>query len=361
MAAEREQPARSVAQRLFDEPYAFEFVQAVRILELLRPDSVPLGIGLDPRREALALAGALSPAFPVSAIGPLRRSPPRSLALRLDEAAPQPQLQVNGFGLGGPDGPLPGAYQEWLQNRLRNKDTSAAAFLDMFQHRLLALLYRARRKYRVADPLPGAARSPADVILRGIAGLHLGTRQPAAPDADSRALLARAGLFANQRRSLAAFDVLAYHQFRVPVRCSPFAGGWRTLAEANRTRIGQRGLNCRLGHDAVAGRRIWDEHRGIRIHVGPLSLGQYEAFLPGGPCHAELKALGAAYFGADLYQHVELHLARGQQPLARLSAKAPLRLSWTAWVGKGETAPARTARLRFTESDCRAGGSWPST
>ena len=230
MAADAGQSARSVAQRLFDEPHAFEFTQAVRLFELLRRDAVPLGTGLDPRAEALgspARSGRCSrPARSV----PLRAAPPHSLALDTapdaDHARPQPQLQVNGFALGGPEGPLPDAYQEWLQDRLRNKDTSAAAFLDLFQHRLLALLYRAQRKFRVADPFLAPQHSPADIILRGIAGLQLRAHDHAVPEAgiDIRAVLSRAGLFANRRRSLAGFDVLASHHFGLQIRSAPFAG-----------------------------------------------------------------------------------------------------------------------------------------
>ena len=176
MAADDGQPARSLTQRLFDEPHAFEFTQAVRLLELLQPHAQPLGTGLDPAREALALSGNLAPAFPASALGPLRRGLPRSLAFvpeagaERDARAGPPQLQVNAFSLGGPNGPLPGAWQEWLQDRVRRKDGSAAAFLDIFQHRLLALLYRAQRKYRSAEPLPATAERPADVVLRALTG-----------------------------------------------------------------------------------------------------------------------------------------------------------------------------------------------
>ena len=352
MAATPGQPARSVAQRLFDEPYAFEFAQAVRLLELLRPGSVPLGTGLDPRGEALALAGALAPVFAASALGALRRAQPRALAGEADAAddtAPQPELEVNAFGLGGPEGPLPDAYQEWLQDRLRQKDTSAVAFLNLFQHRLLALLYRAQSKYRVADPFLSPAKSPAQIILRGLTGLPLPKRGGAAPvdSLDVSAILARAGLLANRRRSLAGFDVIALHHFGVPVRSSPFAGGWRTLAEESRTLIGRRGCNHHLGQGAVVGTRIWDEHRGIRIAIGPLPLETYESFLPGGRCHADLHALAAAYFGADLYHHLDLHLAASQQPKAQLSRQAPLRLGWTAWVGASDTPPARTAHMRL--------------
>jgi type VI secretion system protein ImpH len=352
MAANPEQTARSVAQRLFDEPYAFEFAQAVRLLELLRPGSVPLGTGLDPRAEALALAGALAPEFAPSALGALRPALRRALAVTADTAGaapPQPELEVNAFGLGGPDGPLPDAYQEWLQDRLRQKDTSAVAFLNLFQNRLLALLYRAQRKYRVADPFRAPLYSPAQIILRGLTGLPLPKRGAAMPAGNLHvsAILARAGLMANERRSLAAFDVIVHHQFGVPVRSSPFAGGWRTLADESQTRIGRLGRNHLLGQGTVVGTRIWDEHRGIRIEIGPLSLATYQSFLPGGRRHADLHALAAAYFGTDLYQHLDLHLGAGLQPKAQLSREAPLRLGWTAWIGKSDTPPARTTHIRL--------------
>ncbi|TKC81440.1 type VI secretion system baseplate subunit TssG [Trinickia terrae] len=348
MAADAGQPARSVAQRLFDEPHAFEFAQAVRLLELLRPEAVPLGTGLDPRAEALGLMGALAPVFAPSALGAVRQAPLRSLAAPAGDGRQQPQLEVNAFGLGGPDGPLPDTYLEWLQDRVRRKDTSAIAFLNLFQHRLLALLYRAQRKYRVADPYLAPDRSPAQTVLRGLAGLQLSARRTTALPAgiEAHAVVARAGLFANSRRSLAGFDVIAHHHFGVKIRSSPFAGGWRDLPEASRTSIGRRGSNHLLGAGAVAGRRIWDQHRGIRLIIGPLErLADYQSFLPGGRRHAELRGLTAAYFGDDLYYHVELHLKAGEQPPAGLSKAEPPRLGWTAWSGAGATPPARVARM----------------
>jgi type VI secretion system protein ImpH len=352
MAADAGQSARSVTQRLFDEPHAFEFAQAVRLLELLHPDAVPLGTGLDPRAEALGLMGALAPVFAPSALGAMRHAPLRSRALLADDSQQQqPQLEVNAFGLGGPEGPLPEAYQEWLQDRVRNKDTSSVAFLNLFQHRLLALLYRAQRKYRVADPYLEPNRGPAQAILRGITGLHLQARDNDVPTTGvaTSAVLARAGLFANRRRSLAGFDVMACHHFGVTVRSSPFAGGWRMLPEASHTRVGRRGRNHLLGQGAVAGTRIWDEHRGIRIEIGPLLLDGYESFLPGGRQHAALRALAATYFGPDLYLHVELRLAAGELPRARLSNATPLRLGWTAWAGASDTPPARITQMTLQD------------
>ncbi|EPN73145.1 hypothetical protein A234_18855, partial [Pseudomonas syringae pv. actinidiae ICMP 19101] len=79
------------------------------------------------------------------------------------------------FGLGGPDGP--------------------AEFLDLFQHRLLSLLYRILRKHRIAAGYSVPSASPVQAQLRALTGLlpqPLQERQ-ALPDA---ALLARSALFA---------------------------------------------------------------------------------------------------------------------------------------------------------------------
>jgi type VI secretion system protein ImpH len=353
MATDAGQTARSIAERLFAEPHVFEFAQAVRLLERLRPGAVPLGTGLDPRAEALSLSGALAPVFAPSALGALRRASPRSLAANVDAHADEwqpPELEVNLLSLGGPEGPLPDAYQEWLQDRARRRDTSAASFLNLFQHRLLALLYRSQRKYRLADPFLAPQHSPVQTVLRGMTGMLARTprTERRVTGIDASAVLSRAGLMANRRRSLAGFDVIASQHFGVPARSSPFAGGWRILPEASRTRVGREGRNHLLGQGAVAGTRIWDEHRGICIDIGPLSLETYQSFLPGGPCHVALHGLAAVYFGADLYCDVDLTLAAGQQPGARLSAEAPLSLGWTTWLGARHAPPVtRTTRVRL--------------
>ncbi|WP_324272453.1 type VI secretion system baseplate subunit TssG, partial [Pseudomonas aeruginosa] len=55
----------------------------------------------------LRLRGPLLPLFASSEVESLLDDPQ------------QPVLSTPVFGLGGPDGPLPYAYQEWLQQRAR--------------------------------------------------------------------------------------------------------------------------------------------------------------------------------------------------------------------------------------------------
>ncbi len=140
--------ALPLSQRLRRTPQRFELLQALLLLERERPQALPLGTGNAPRAEALRLRGPLLPLFASSEVESLLDDPQ------------QPVLSTPVFGLGGPDGPLPYAYQEWLQQRARQKDHAPAEFLDLFQHRLLSLLYRVLRKHRVAlgFAVPAATR-----------------------------------------------------------------------------------------------------------------------------------------------------------------------------------------------------------
>lgn len=181
-------PLSLLSQRLRRTPQRFELLQALLLLERERPQALPLGTGNAPRAEALRLRGPLLPLFASSEVESLLDDPQ------------QPVLSTPVFGLGGPDGPLPYAYQEWLQQRARQKDHAPAEFLDLFQHRLLSLLYRVLRKHRVALGFAVPAATPVQAQLRALSGLLPKALQERLALPDS-AVLARTALFAGGRRS----------------------------------------------------------------------------------------------------------------------------------------------------------------
>lgn len=327
MAASGRRTPVPVGERLRQQPQAFELLQALLLLERAQPGATALGQGVDPRREAVRLRGPLTPLFPVSQVASLDYP-----------AREQPLLSTPVFGLGGPDGPLPYAYQEWLQQRARLKDHAPAAFLDLFQHRLLSLLYRVLRKHRIAIGFVPPQESPVQEQLRALTGLlpqPLQHRQ-VLPDA---LILARAALFAGQRRSLAGFETIVRHHFGVTVRLEQFQGTWKNMPAASLSRLGRRGANCELGRTAVAGKRIWDEHAGVRIVLGPLDGRRYPGFLPRGEAHRQLAGLAAFYFGPDL--DCALRLLVSDTPALRLSRAEPARAGWDCWL---ERQPKRQLR-----------------
>ncbi|WP_440974596.1 type VI secretion system baseplate subunit TssG [Pseudomonas koreensis] len=306
--------ALTLSQRLRCEPQAFELLQALLLLEREQPQAESLGSGTSPQAEALKLRGPLTPLFPTSQIENLREAPGEPLT-----------LDTPMFGLGGPDGPLPYAYQEWLQQRARAKDHAPAEFLDLFQHRLLSLLYKVMRKHRVALGFVTPGASPVQAQLRALSGLlpkALQERQ-AIPDC---AVLACTALYADGRRSLAGFAAIVREQFAVPVELSAYEGAWREIPQASRSLMKAGGRNLQLGRTAVAGTRVWDEHAGIRLTLGPLPSAQAAPFLPDGEAHPALASLAALYFGPDLDVTLVL-LVRGAGPM-KLGRQAPALLSW---------------------------------
>lgn len=208
--------ALPLSQRLRRTPQRFELLQALLLLERERPQALPLGTGNAPRAEALRLRGPLLPLFASSEVESLLDDPQ------------QPVLSTPVFGLGGPDGPLPYAYQEWLQQRARQKDHAPAEFLDLFQHRLLSLLYRVLRKHRVALGFAVPAATPVQAQLRALSGLLPKALQERLALPDS-AVLARTALFAGGRRSLAGFAGLVRQHFGVEARLDAYQGAWKEI------------------------------------------------------------------------------------------------------------------------------------
>ncbi len=107
-AASKKGP-RCVADRLFAEGYAFDFFQAVRLLERLAPERRLVGREGPPAAEVVRFRALNVLSFPPSAIAE---------ALPPSDTLPLPALRVAFLGLTGPSGVLPRHYTELLM-RLR--------------------------------------------------------------------------------------------------------------------------------------------------------------------------------------------------------------------------------------------------
>ena len=103
---------RRLLDRLFDEPWTFEFFQAVHLLERLQPDRQRIGGFGDPRQEAVRLTSSTSVAFPASEIQ------------GIDLRDGQPRMAVNFLGLTGPQGVLPLTYSLYVAERARAGDNA---------------------------------------------------------------------------------------------------------------------------------------------------------------------------------------------------------------------------------------------
>jgi type VI secretion system protein ImpH len=315
----RETDAVTFLQSLADAPYRFDFYQTLRRLECLHADKPRWGAALRPVDEPIRLGQDPDLSF----------APAPLASFETGRDGAPPRLQVHLFGLLGPNGPLPVHITEYARERLRHVgDPTLSRFLDLFHHRFLELFYRA---WAQAQPHVNRDR-PGDDRFASYMGAFIGVSPRAFRDRDRLPDLARffhvGALMRHVRNAEGLGGVLA-HFFRVPVAIEEFVGHTLELGERERTRLGREG--AMLGVASVAGSRVWDRQHKFRVHVGPLTLKQYESFLPGGATLEKLVDWVRFYHCFEFQWDVRLSLQKQEVPPVKLGAAG--RLGWTTWLG----------------------------
>lgn len=345
MVSARRRARTPLIDRLFEEPHAFEFFQAVQVLEraaqrtLDTPGRGRVGEDEDPRHEAVRFAAYQTVIFPPAAV--LEAEPPA----QADIGTPgrPPKVAVGFFGLTGPSGVLPQHYTELLIRSLRSKSTAPRDFLDLFNHRLVSLFHRAWEKYRLpaAYERHAPAEDPVTACLMALVGLdmpHL--RERLAVDDD--AVAHYAGHYSHWPRSVAALESILSDFFARPVQVEQFRGRWVWLAPDEVTmlpsRMAPEGAFGQLGINAVVGERVWDVQGGFRIRIGPVSYAQFASFMPGSRDLAQLVDLTRLFVGPTLSYDVQLTLARQEVPFLQLAGDGDYvpRLGWNTWLKHAE-------------------------
>jgi len=317
--AGREADALAFFQALADAPYRYDFYHTLRRLECLHDQQPRWGRALRPVDEPVRLGQDPDLSF---AIAPLS-------SFSMNGARP-PRLQVRLFGLFGPNGPLPIHLTEYARERLRHADDPTfCRFVDIFHHRFMALFYRA---WAQAQPAVNHDR-PTDDRFKVYIGAFVGMAPATLRDRDSVPDLAKlfhVGALIRHVRNVDGLTQILRHFFRVPVRIEEFVGHWMSLGARERTCLSSD--TAILGSGAVLGARVWDRQHKFRIHLGPLTLEQYESFLPGTTTLKKLVDWIRQYLCFELDWDVQLSLAAGAVPRLRLGGGQ--RLGWTSWLGK---------------------------
>ena len=176
----------SVSQQLTENPYGFQFFQAVRLLErsAARASSEssklanrPVARFVPPGTEAIRFHTKQSLSFPSSEIV--------SISKDRKSSNDQWHMQVSMMGLTGAMGVLPYHYTELILQRHKMKDESLSHFFDLFNHRTLSLFYQAATKYhlpieyerkKLNPPMSGERDNPTQVLL-SLIGLGTGNRK----------------------------------------------------------------------------------------------------------------------------------------------------------------------------------------
>ena len=345
-------PMAPALERLHAEPGRFGFFQAVRLLYGAH--------GFDGRGNG---------ARP----GPLRFTTPANLSFppseldAIEASETATRVRVNFMGLTGPSGVLPRSYTELLIARRVDRDRSAQEFLDLFNHRLVALFWLAWAKHRPEIGREFGFRNSVLRYLEHVVGLGTpalqarlhpgrsksGTRDKPLPGA---ALVYFSGLISQRPHGERAIAQVVSAVVGAPVQASGCLGTWQDIASDARTRLGA--STNRLGHGCVLGARYWDRQTTLRLTIGPIDRNKFNALLPRGARLADVIELCRFLTGLALDLRVRLSLRADQVPPLRLGGRDADRpqLGWNTWLrGRTDPGPANESEFHFS---AMGGQSW---
>lgn len=313
----------AVGLGFLENPVGLSFYQAVRRLECVCSDKPRIGHSFRGTDDPVQFSQEPALSFAPSTL------------LRLDHnrATGKPRLVGRFLGLLGPNGPLPLHVTEYIYDReLNHDDPTLARFMDIFNHRMISLFYRAwaRSRQTVSHDRPQNDRF-ADYIgsLCGIGGESFRKRD-AVPDV---AKLHFSGHLSCQTRHAAGLRALLEDYFGVHTELEQFVGQWIDLPPTYCCRLGESPETGSLGTTAVVGSRIWECQRQFRIRMGPMRLPDFERLLPIGSSFKRLRDWVRNYVGDELSWEVQLVLTAEDVPATQLGSGS--RLGWTTWLQSG--------------------------
>jgi type VI secretion system protein ImpH len=317
-------PKKPLHEQVLEEPYRFEFFQAVRLLERIYPEKSPVGQEITPHNEVVRFKSHLSLGFPASQIQAINETEDEFFEQRRFE------MFINFMGMIGITGVLPIHYTELAMNRARYGDHTFASFMDIFTHRAVSLFFKAWEKYRFPVQYERGNDHFTENLFAFV-GLATGGLR-GRMDLEDESLLPYSGLIAQKPHSSGALGQILSDYYGIEAKILQFFGQWLDLEEESITRVGK--ANYSLGVNTIVGTRVWDYQSNFRIVLGALKFVQFQAFLPNGTAYKPLHSIVKFMIGHEQDYDVQLKLLAKEVPSCILTTRAKRRpmLGWTSWL-----------------------------
>lgn len=333
----------ALVARLSAAPWTFDFAMAVRRLENANPHLPRVGHATRLSDDVVRFGQEPTLAFAPSTVSEYRPAQPG------DAGRPRPaMMRVRFMGLCGPNGAMPLHITEYLRDRtLNHKDLAPARFFDLFNHRMIALFYRAWAinqqpvsyersadvKDRAGSGQPASRRAEPDRFAMMIASLF-GQGQAALRDRDAMPDLAKlhySGWLSNHVKNADGLEAIVGDFLGVPCHVETFVGQWVRLPPESYCRLGGPRSATELGTSTIVGSQVWSVQQQFRIRLGPMTFKEYQRFLPGKPSLQRLAAVVRNYVGDELDWTVKLVLKADEVPRVQLGSLG--QVGWSTWVG----------------------------
>lgn len=241
----------------------------------------------------------------------------------------QSKVSVNGFTLAGQQGPLPDIFAEMLQREKSAGNKGPEAFLNLFNHRLLKLLYDIKKQL---DPMlfnSTAGNSQLFNMLSAATG-HTTTNLFERLPLNAEQLMSFASLLIANRQNYSAFKHIVETLFDCSIDIEPCQGAWRSLPTKFRATLGDR--KATLGSGIGLGKKYWDNQAAIGVLMTINSVEQCRRLMPKGKDHDMLIAILSFLTDGKYQINVQLQLDWKKIPKAELIPNSNMHLGQSSWL-----------------------------
>lgn len=314
----------NLLQDIQQHPYRYDFFQAVRRINCAFPESARTGMAYRPGDDPVRFTQPPYTSFAPATLSALDFKGPNGV----------PRLSQRFLGLFGPNGPLPLHLTEYARDRLHHKkDGALVGFADTFHHRAVSLFYRAwsQGQPTVQRDRPGEDRF--SVYMGTVSGFGM-PKLAQADDMPQSAKLHFAGHLSSLPRHAEGLVAILEGHFKVPAKIVEFIAHWLTIPKRDRLKLGSNPAIGHLGEDAVLGERVWQRQDKFQIRLGPMSLREYESFLPSGKLFNMMVATVRNFLGLELLWETRPILKGDEKPVTCLGKQGVL--GWTSWLESKE-------------------------
>ncbi|OOE32988.1 hypothetical protein BZG04_14400 [Salinivibrio kushneri] len=246
----------------------------------------------------------------------------------LDQVNDHTVMLTNFLGLAGSQSPLPAFITEQLLHE--EPGGIKRPFLDFFNNRLIALVYRIWRKYRYYVRFQPGAEDQFSAQLFALVGLGDPQLRGETPINWCK-MLAYAGTLAGRSRSPTVVSGIIAHCFdleQVEIR------QWVTrkvkISKEQQMSLGC--MNGRLGEDTVIGESVFDCNGKFVICIKNLTRERFNDFLPVGKEYQPLCKLVEFILREQMAFDIELSMTDEETPALQLGKQVAL--GWTSFLGE---------------------------
>jgi type VI secretion system protein ImpH len=321
-----------LAQAILARSPQMNFFQLCQLIERLMPQGEGLGASDTPATEPIRFRPYPKVGFPGTELA----------AVETDDDRPDrpPTIRTTFLGLYGVDAVMPPHLIDDIVLR-REGHEEVMAFLDLFNHRITTLFYRAWRKYRYPSGFQRADDSTSRALLC-LVGFGLGDKAASAGLPGAR-VLGMLGLLSQRTRTVEGLaGVVALALPGAGVKVEERFPVWVRLDDQPKLRSGGSssagGVGGEgLGQGHVLGRRVKNRGEALLLTLQPANAEQAHDLLPDAPLYRELISVLRVYLGTKTDVVLRMEVSASVVPelklgsaIAHVTAKVHQgRLAWT--------------------------------